>query len=125
MIKSGNVTVYVSDLERAVGFYTQTLGLQLKLNVPKHWAQVEAPGISIGLHPASDKSPRPGRSESLSIGFGVDNLNKKISELKQKGVQFAPKIQEDGPVRLAFFSDLDGNPLYLVETSQDWGDKKG
>ena len=29
MFKSGNVTIMVSDMRQAVGFYTETLGLRL------------------------------------------------------------------------------------------------
>jgi hypothetical protein len=48
-----------------------------------------------------------------------------MAALKEKGVRFSPKISEDGPVRIAHFSDEDGNPLYLVEqkssqTAQGW-----
>lgn len=74
MIKSGILTVYVSDLSRAVEFYTGTLGLSLKMHVPGHWFQVELEGLSIGLHPASPKSPRPGHAESLMIGFTVGHV---------------------------------------------------
>lgn len=115
MIRSGNVTVMVSDLDRAVRFYTETLGLTLRFHLENVWAEVETPGLTIGLHPAGPQAAQPGQSESLSIGFGVDDLDATMIWLKDKGVVFAPNVVEDGPVRIAFFRDPDQNPLYLCQ----------
>ena len=53
MIQGGNATIYVSDMDRAVGFYTSTLGLKLQFRAGNHWAQVDAgKGLQIGLTPA-------------------------------------------------------------------------
>ena len=61
MIKGGNATIFVSDMDRAVRFYTESLGLKLQYRAGDHWAQVEAgDGLCIGLHPAGPDSPRPG-----------------------------------------------------------------
>ncbi len=109
VIKDANVTVIVSDMKKAIQFYVQTLGLELKANYGDQYAQVHAPGVMIGLHPASASGPKPGKSESLSIGFGVDNLNSAMSELKGEGVNFS-RMVEDRPTKLAFFADPDGIP---------------
>src|SRR5262249_26868336 len=42
MIHGGNATVYVSDMDRSVRFYTETLGLKLKHRFGNHWAEVIA-----------------------------------------------------------------------------------
>jgi len=119
MIKESNVTVMVSDLNRAIQFYTETLGLKLVNRVQDHWAEVVAPGLTIGLHPAGPHGPKPGNSESLAIGFTVDNLDDDITTFKSKGVSFAPNIMEEGPVRIAFFNDPDKNPLYFCEVREN------
>jgi catechol 2,3-dioxygenase-like lactoylglutathione lyase family enzyme len=118
MIKEANVTIMVNNMERAVRFYTDALGLKLKARYDDQFAQVEAPGTIIALHPANKDGPRPGKSESLSIGFAVDNLDAAMSELKGKGVTFS-KVADDTQVKLAFFTDPDGNPLYLSQSK--WG----
>jgi catechol 2,3-dioxygenase-like lactoylglutathione lyase family enzyme len=120
MIKSGNVTVMVSDLNRAIQFYTETLGLQLKYRVENEWAEIETPGLSIGLHPAGDKGSQPGQAGGLSIGLSVESLDAAMAALAAKGVTFAPNITSDGPVRIAFFTDPDNNPLYLCEVRGSW-----
>jgi catechol 2,3-dioxygenase-like lactoylglutathione lyase family enzyme len=51
MIKDANVTVIVSDIKKAIRFYVETLGLELKANYSDQYARVQAPGVIIGLHP--------------------------------------------------------------------------
>ncbi len=118
MFTEANVTVMVTDLDRAVQFYTEVLGLALKQRMGDGWAEIEAPGLTIGLHPANAHGPQPGQTGSLSIGLGVAALEPAMVALQAKGVVFAPRISEDGPVRLAFFSDPDRNPLYLSAPKQ-------
>jgi len=92
------------------------LGSKLKARYGDEFAQVEAPGTIIVLHPASKDGTRPGKSESLSIGFAVDNLDKMMAELRGKGVQFS-RTADDTQVRLAFFTDTDGNPFIFRRAS--------
>ena len=117
MIKSGSVNVYVSDMNRAIKFYTDALGMKLTFNAGGHYAQIAAGGgLLIGLHPASPKAPRPGTKGSISIGLAPDRpLDQAVAELTQRGVTFSGPIVDDPPVRLAFFGDPDDNELYLVE----------
>jgi catechol 2,3-dioxygenase-like lactoylglutathione lyase family enzyme len=115
MLREGNVTVMVSDMDSAIQFYVEKLGLTLKARYSDQFAQVVAPGLTIALHPADKQGRRSVRSEGLSIGLRVDNLERTMKDLKGKGVKFS-RIVEDGPVRLASFKDPDGNPLYLAES---------
>src|SRR5713101_6395731 len=49
MFSGGNVTVYVSNMDRAVRFYSETLGLKLAYRFGDHWASIEAgTGLTIG-----------------------------------------------------------------------------
>jgi len=113
-----NITVIISDMERAIKFYERTLGLKLKTRYGQEFAQLEAPGATIALHPSVKDGPRPGNSESLSIGFAVGDLDSAMAELEGKGVKFT-RVVDDAQVRLAFFTDPDGNPLYLSQPR--WG----
>jgi len=118
VIKEANVTILVRDMDTAVRFYTDTLGLRLKAHYGSHFAQVEAPGTIIALHPVSEKRPQPGKTDSMSIGFSVPNLDESMAELSSRGVKFS-RTADDDQVRLAFFTDPDGNPLYLSQSK--WG----
>jgi len=115
LCSEGNVTVMVSEMNSAIQFYVEKLGLTLKVRYSDQFAQVVAPGLTIALHPADRQGRRSGRSEGLSIGLRVDNLERTMKDLEGKGLKFSPVV-EDGPVRLASFKDPDGNPLYLAES---------
>jgi catechol 2,3-dioxygenase-like lactoylglutathione lyase family enzyme len=52
-IKTANVTVMVKNMDKSIDFYT-SLGLELKQRWNNHYAQVAAPGVIIGLHPAKE-----------------------------------------------------------------------
>jgi catechol 2,3-dioxygenase-like lactoylglutathione lyase family enzyme len=123
MIDGGLITVFVSDMDRAVAFYTDTLGLKLQFRAGNHWASIDAgKGCIIGLHPAGPKSPIPGSSGSLQIGLNVDEpIQQVVDALKAKGVGFKGDVvnDEQGGVKLAFFTDPDGHELYLCESK--WG----
>ena len=50
-------TVFVSDMDRAVAFYTDVLGLTLAFRAGDHWASIDAGGgCQIGLHPSGEVS---------------------------------------------------------------------
>jgi catechol 2,3-dioxygenase-like lactoylglutathione lyase family enzyme len=117
MITGGNATVFVSDMNNAVAFYTETLGLELRQRFGDHWAEVQAGGMVIGLHPKSDDAPAPGTSGAISIGLEVaGDIHTVVKQLSAKGVRFrGPVVNDGGAVALAFFGDPDGNDLYLCQ----------
>ena len=52
MITGGSPTIYVTDMDRAVAFYTQALGLKLRQRWENHYAEVDGGGgLIIGLCP--------------------------------------------------------------------------
>src|ERR1700730_9100806 len=114
MIKKGNATIFVSDVDHALKFYSEVLGIRVKSHWGKDFAELEMDGLTIGLQPTAQKGPKPGTSGSITIRFEVNNLDVSVTELKSKGVEFHGTLVDDGPVRLAFFSDPDGNSLYLT-----------
>jgi len=111
-----SVTVHVRDMDEAVRFYTEVLGLRLRARYGPEFAVVEAPGVTIALHPQREDAV-PG-SPAMSIGLGVEALETTMEMLRARGVQFDGEILEDNPVRIAFFRDPSGVPLYLCEESE-------
>ena len=104
------VNVMVSNMDEAIAFYTEKLELELVNRYGNHYAEVKAPGLMIGLHPTSDKVKV---GNNLSIGLGVSNFDATIKNLKAKGIEF--EMENEGWIRLAYFSDSDKNVLFLAE----------
>lgn len=118
MINGGNTTIYVRDINVSIKFYTEVLGLELRMRAGDNWAEIDAgPGLVIGLHPTTPPhTPPAGTRGSLAIGFNVTvELEEAVEKLTARGVAFPGPIVEDPHVRLAFFADPDGNGLYLSQ----------
>jgi catechol 2,3-dioxygenase-like lactoylglutathione lyase family enzyme len=120
-IHGGNATVHVSSMDRAVDFYTDTLGLELAQRVDDEWAEISAGGgFVIGLRAAGPGTPTPGGRGAVSVCLNVaEGLERVVQQLVEDGVQLVGAIREEQHVRLAFFLDPDGNPFYLAQVKRD------
>ena len=123
MIRGGNATIYVSDMQRAVDFYHETLELPLVFRAGDHWAELDAgDGLHLGLHPASARGPAPGNPGGITVGLAVDEpIAGVVETLRNRGVIVDGPVVDEGGLALAFFTDPDGNPLYLAETAKGGG----
>jgi predicted enzyme related to lactoylglutathione lyase len=109
-------SVYVSNMDRAVNFYSEALGLTLLSRIGNEWAQLAtAEGGSIGLHQAQPPTTvTPGTTGAINIEFRAsDDLESAVSSLKSYGVPFVTNIVNYEHVRLIACSDPDGNRLFL------------
>lgn len=100
----------ISDMDEALGFYVDKLGLELLNRYGDNYAEVQAPDLLIGLHPTAENIV-PGNS--LSVGLGVVEFDATVKELQGKGIHLT--VVEDGWIRLAHFTDKDENQLFLAE----------
>jgi predicted enzyme related to lactoylglutathione lyase len=119
MITGGNATVFVSNMDRAVQFYTEVLGLKLTNRFGDNWATIEAgKGLTIGLHPASEKYPAPGTKGGIMLGLEVDGaIEKIVASLGKKGVQFRDPVIKSEAGNFIHLEDPDGNEIYLWEVN--------
>jgi len=118
MFSNGIATIFVTDMDRAVKFYTDILGLKLMQRFGNHWASVAAGQLAIGLHPASGQNPA-GQDGSTTIGLMVDGkIDDAVSTLRQRGVKFRGTVAEDEGGRFVYFEDPDGNSMYIIEVRQ-------
>jgi len=120
-VKGALPTVFVSDMDRAVAFYTEVLGLRLAFRAADHWASIDAgAGTQIGLHPSDGQVAAAGTAGAISIGLNVvEPIETVMATLAARGVEFG-ELANDGMLKLAHFTDPDGNPLYLCEQPA-WG----
>jgi len=120
MISGGNATVFVSNMDRAVRFYTEILGLRLTNRFGDHWATVEAgKGLTIGLHPASQKYPAPGTKGAVMLGLEIDDsIERVVARLSERGVAMQGSIVRDEAGNFVHLEDPDGNQMYLWEVNR-------
>src|SRR6476646_4140386 len=60
---------FVADMDKAVAFYRDSLGLELKFASP-FWSEFATGETTLALHPASAENPAGG----VQLGFTVDSL---------------------------------------------------
>jgi uncharacterized protein (TIGR00369 family) len=111
-LRGGCPTLPVADFDRAVAFFTETLGLTLLVRLGDEWACLDAgDGLLIGLVPRRKGELRP--SVGLYVSGPIEDV---VETLSQRGVNFEGPIVSDGPVKIASFTDPDGNALHLADS---------
>ena len=105
------VWVPVTDMDRAVAFYRDVLGLKVD-SQDADWSEIDANGLKLGLN------AREGASLSASGGAVVtfqpdDGIDAEVAELQGKGVEFTGGISDHEWGRILPFKDTEGNDLQL------------
>jgi len=108
-----HVYFWTRDMERAVAFYRDVLGLPLLRRDGDAWAEFDAGPVRLALHGRVDEGPTPAGGTAV---FAVDDLEAARWTLGQRGVRFHEHLGEvPGFARFATFEDPDGNVLSLIE----------
>jgi catechol 2,3-dioxygenase-like lactoylglutathione lyase family enzyme len=108
-----HVWVWTRDMDAAVAFYGEVLGLGLVRRYGNEWSEFDAGTIRIGLHGAGDGAEVP---HAGTIVFRVDDLDRAKLSLRDRGVVLDPHEGEvPGVGRYVSFTDPDGNSLQLFE----------
>ena len=101
------------DLETAVEFYGETLGLERSAYRPdRHHAEFETGNLTINVMDA-EKMGLPHTVSQNPIALHVDDVAVARAELESKGVAFMMDNVDTGVCHMAFFADPDGNALML------------
>lgn len=112
----GQIFVNVKDLERAVAFYRDTLGMTFLFQAPPHMAFFDCGGIRIML----GLPDRPDLDHPASIiYYKVEDIQRVYETFKARGVEFAVKPHLVAPMPtydlwLADFKDSEDNFLALM-----------
>ena len=120
VLATHHVAIFTREHQRMEEFYTETLGFA----VTKRWDDANIIFIDIGSttieligRPEIEGTPRElGTGAGLNhIALHVADCDAAARELTTKGVQLLREPADFKDVRTAFFSDIDGNVLELVQ----------
>lgn len=113
-----HTTVYVSYLEKSLGFYQGLLGLNLVRRGPSGNGELAflgepgQPNIELIWHPGEEKPAYSG----FALGFRVESLTEGTARLEQAGYPLVRGPLSPNPaVSFSFFHDPDGIEIQLVE----------
>lgn len=119
-MKIAYVNVFVRDLDRAVPFYREVLGLHLEnWDAEHHFAAFSGGPVRLGLAVAGEAhSDLVGRH--TGVGFAVADLEAEHARLAARGVGFPmPPARQPWGGFMALFADPDGNVFYLDQRAGD------
>jgi catechol 2,3-dioxygenase-like lactoylglutathione lyase family enzyme len=119
--KLANVIIPVADQDRAVGFYTERLGLEKRVELPFgpdfRWIEVAPSGAdtSIALCPPGPEVTPGGKQTGISLQ--TDDVDAYHAELKARGVDVDPEVGRfgDGIPPTFWLRDPEGNILQVVQ----------
>jgi predicted enzyme related to lactoylglutathione lyase len=107
------VAVPTKDLDAAVEFYGNTLGLQRSVYYPeRHFAEFETGTVTLSVIVA-EKFGLDYEPNHNALALHVEDVEAARATLAERGVQFAADTLDTGVCHMAFFSDPDGNALML------------
>jgi catechol 2,3-dioxygenase-like lactoylglutathione lyase family enzyme len=116
------VGIPVSDQDRALEFYVETLGFDTLMDAPLErfggrWIEVSPPqpAVTIALVPANDGAPT---GVNTGIRFTTDDASALHAQLHHDGVDVDELLRWEGIPAMFHFRDPDGNVLYVSEIPQ-------
>lgn len=120
-------SVMVDDQDKALAFYRDVLGFELKHDIPMgqfRWLTLtsagDPDGVELLLEPDAHPAAKPFKSAVKQDGipytsFGVDDVNAEYQRLCAAGVHFTQPPTAMGPVTTAVFDDTCGNLIQIAQ----------
>jgi glyoxylase I family protein len=119
------VRYQVKDVQRAIAFYTQTLGFHLDMENLPAFGQVSIGGLKLILSGpgASGSRPMPDGRQQGSGGWNrvvlqVQDLPARIAGMNEAGVRFRNEMEVGPGGKQIQIEDPDGNPIELFEPAR-------
>ena len=117
-----NVRYLVDDVERAVAFYTEHFGFELRSSHPPAFADVvrgnlrlllSGPKSSAGRPMPDGRTPEPGGWNRMH--FIVSDIDAEVGRLRDAGITFRNDVISGPGGRQIVLDDPAGNPIELFQ----------
>lgn len=124
-------SVSIDDYDKALKFYTEVMGFQLKRDIPlgdgARWITVVSPeepdGTELLLEPNAEYPAMKALKESLVkdgmpfTAFEVDDIQKEYERIKNLGVEFTMEPTNMGMTTAAVLNDTCGNLIQIYQVT--------
>jgi catechol 2,3-dioxygenase-like lactoylglutathione lyase family enzyme len=122
-------SVSIDDYDKALKFYTEVMGFQLKRDMPlgdgARWITVVSPdepdGVELLLEPNAGYPAMKALKESLVrdgipyTAFQVDNIQEEYERMSKLGVQFTMEPTNMGMTTVSILDDTCGNLIQIYQ----------
>jgi catechol 2,3-dioxygenase-like lactoylglutathione lyase family enzyme len=118
--KIANVVIPVADVDRAIEFYVDKVGLEKRVDVPfggkYRWVEVAPADAVTTIALAPPPEGKPSGSRETGITLYTDDVEGYHAQLRDAGVDVDPEVSRmGGPVPPMFwFRDPEANSLLVV-----------
>jgi predicted enzyme related to lactoylglutathione lyase len=107
------VGIPTRDLDTAVAFYGETLGLPRSVYIPdRNFSEFETGNLTLSVYNA-EKMGLGHHPNQNAVALHVDDVAVARKTLEERGVTFHGDTFDTGVCHMALFSDPDGNALML------------
>ncbi len=113
MMEFSSIALVVSDAKKAVKWYREKLGWELR-DEKDHWVTVAPKGEKIVFHLCELEKGQKEPMGNTGISFFTDDVAKAEQALRKKGVKFTQPATKEDWGTYAMFSDIDGNEFWLI-----------
>ena len=107
------VGVLVTDLDRALRFYGETLGLRRNERANPDWPEFETGNVTLSLVRPAQIGREEFTPNTMPIALRVPDVAEARARLEAEGVGFKTETMDSEVCHMAVFSDPDGNALML------------
>ncbi|MDQ3853770.1 MAG: VOC family protein [Thermoproteota archaeon] len=115
--KVGAVILLVSNMEKSIKFYSDTLELPIKSR-SKDWTEFFKNDTVLALHPAPEKKKMLKTGSGTLVGFEVTDLDSTVKKLKGKRVKFFKRPKDEPFGKHAIVQDPDGHLISIAELKE-------
>ncbi|MFM9282140.1 VOC family protein [Paenibacillus jiagnxiensis] len=120
-------SLFVQDQDKALEFYTETLGFVKKHDIPVgefRWITLVSPndpdGTELLLEPNDHPAAKEYQKKLVADGipatmFGVADIHNEYKRLLDNGVRFTMEPTKMGDFTMAIFDDTCGNLIQIIQ----------
>lgn len=130
--KIGHITIFVKNYEEAVKFYVESMGFELKTDIPFgngfRWVTVAPPrsngsDIVFVVADTEEKARRIGNqaADHVFLTIETDDCVRDYNIMKSKGVKFYGEPKKELYGTEVVFEDLYGNLFDLIQVDYNMG----
>ncbi|MCK4934798.1 MAG: VOC family protein [Simkaniaceae bacterium] len=109
----GEVTIPVTDQNRAVEFYTKCLNFEVAHDIPfdenQRWIELKIPGTETAIVLFTMEGHQDRIGTLSNIVFNCENLEDTFEKMTQNGIEFVQNPTKESWGSFALFKDPDGN----------------